>query len=98
MSCMCVTQENDMSLTVKVEERLRHALVPRYQQLFTLISRMDTGIKFLVDLRADLLVRSRSSPLHNLPLTKPNPKVSLHALHTYIIKSLIIVSSHTSNN
>lgn len=38
------------------EERLRHALIPQYQQLFSKIGRIEGGVKFLVDMRADILV------------------------------------------
>lgn len=39
------------------EERLRHTLIPQYQQLFSKIGRLEGGVKFLVDMRADILVR-----------------------------------------
>ena len=42
---------------LKVEDRLRNVLVPQYQHFFTQISRQEKGVKFLVDVRADLLVR-----------------------------------------
>ncbi|XP_055001571.1 malonyl-CoA decarboxylase, mitochondrial [Sorex araneus] len=37
------------------EDRLRHALVPRYRGLFQHIGKLDGGVRFLVRLRADLL-------------------------------------------
>ena len=40
----------------KSEDRLRHVLSPLYMQLFNLIGQLEGGVKFLVDLRADLLV------------------------------------------
>lgn len=40
----------------KSEDRLRHMLIPLYMQLFNLIGQLEGGVKFLVDLRADLLV------------------------------------------
>ena len=49
-------QERGATTLLKCEERLRHALIPRYQQLFTQISRLESGVKFLVDMRSDLLV------------------------------------------
>jgi len=49
-------QERGATILLKCEERLRHALIPRYQQLFTQISRLESGVKFLVDMRTDLLV------------------------------------------
>ena len=35
---------------------MRDALTPRYQWLFILMGRLEHGVKFLVDLRADVLV------------------------------------------
>ena len=40
-----------------IEERLRGALNARYQLLFNQIGRIEGGVKFLVDMRADILVR-----------------------------------------
>ena len=39
-----------------IEERLRSALNAKYQQLFSQIGRVEGGVKFLVDMRADILV------------------------------------------
>jgi len=41
---------------VKSEDRMRYALSPLYMQLFNLIGQLEGGVKFLVDLRADLIV------------------------------------------
>lgn len=41
---------------VRLEDRLRSALIPRYQQLLTMFSRLEHGIKFLLQLRVDVLV------------------------------------------
>ena len=49
-------QERGEVIILRAEERLRHALVPQYQQLFRNISRQEGGVKFLVDMRADILV------------------------------------------
>ena len=43
-------------VSVRAMERLRQALIPRYQSLFTQISRLDNGVKFLANLRADVIV------------------------------------------
>ncbi|XP_068116890.1 malonyl-CoA decarboxylase, mitochondrial [Hyperolius riggenbachi] len=40
---------------LQVEDRLRYYLTPQYKGLFTHISKLDGGLKFLVDLRADLI-------------------------------------------
>lgn len=43
---------------LKSETNLRSTLTPFYLELFNAIARLDGGIKFLVDLRGDLLVSS----------------------------------------
>nr|XP_022293688.1 malonyl-CoA decarboxylase, mitochondrial-like isoform X1 [Crassostrea virginica] len=48
-------QEKGEALLLMTEERLRHALIPQYQQLFSKIGRIEGGVKFLVDMRADIL-------------------------------------------
>ena len=49
------TQLRDLPTVLQVEDRLRYSLTPRYRQLFGHISRVEGGVKFLVDLRGDLL-------------------------------------------
>uniref|UniRef100_A0AAZ3P6L7 Malonyl-CoA decarboxylase, mitochondrial n=1 Tax=Oncorhynchus tshawytscha TaxID=74940 RepID=A0AAZ3P6L7_ONCTS len=49
------TQQRDLATILQVEDRLRYSLTPRYKQLLNHISRVESGVKFLVDLRADLL-------------------------------------------
>lgn len=49
-----------------LEDKLRRALVPQYQQLFTEISRLETGVKFLLDLRVDILVRKYKQRRYNV--------------------------------
>ncbi|KAJ8281208.1 hypothetical protein GJAV_G00064840 [Gymnothorax javanicus] len=49
------TQLRDSHTILQVEDRLRYSLTPRYRQLFGHISRVEGGVKFLVDLRADLI-------------------------------------------
>uniref|UniRef100_A0A3Q2WJV1 Malonyl-CoA decarboxylase n=1 Tax=Haplochromis burtoni TaxID=8153 RepID=A0A3Q2WJV1_HAPBU len=48
------TQLRDLATILLAEDRLRYTLTPRYKQLFSHISRVEGGVKFLVDLRADL--------------------------------------------
>lgn len=57
------TQLRDLATILQVEDRLRYSLTPRYRQLLNHISRVEGGVKFLVDLRADLLeiIASRAS-------------------------------------
>lgn len=64
----------------RIEDRLRCALVPRYQQLFTLLSRIENGIRFILQLRSDVItilgspgvdqdsqqLQTMNSILHNL--------------------------------
>ncbi|KAK3097069.1 hypothetical protein FSP39_006097 [Pinctada imbricata] len=52
-------KERGEAILLKVEERLRNALIPQYQQLFSKIGRIEGGVKFLVDLRADVLTLSQ---------------------------------------
>ncbi|KAJ7997727.1 hypothetical protein DPEC_G00215120 [Dallia pectoralis] len=52
---LCVTQQRDLATILQVEDRLRYSLTPRYKQLLNHISRVEGGVKFLVDLRADIL-------------------------------------------
>ncbi|XP_061100963.1 malonyl-CoA decarboxylase, mitochondrial [Conger conger] len=49
------TQLRDLPTVLQVEDRLRYSLTPRYRHLFGHISRVEGGVKFLVDLRADLI-------------------------------------------
>ncbi|XP_068613300.1 malonyl-CoA decarboxylase, mitochondrial-like [Brachionichthys hirsutus] len=48
-------QLRDLATISQVEDRLRYSLNPRYKQLLNHISRAEAGVKFLVDLRADVL-------------------------------------------
>lgn len=48
-------QLRDVSTILQTEDRLRYSLTPRYKQLLSHISRAENGVKFLVDLRADVL-------------------------------------------
>jgi malonyl-CoA decarboxylase len=41
---------------VKAEERLKSLLTPQYSWLFVHVGRLERGVKFLVDLRTDVLV------------------------------------------
>ncbi|KAL8575344.1 hypothetical protein ACOMHN_048637 [Nucella lapillus] len=48
-------QERGEAFLVKSLERLRSVMTPRYQSLFQQIGHTEGGVKFLVDLRADVL-------------------------------------------
>lgn len=72
-------QSREAAVLLQAEDRLRYALVPRYRGLFQHISKLDGGVRFLVQLRADLLeaqalklvegphVRVRPRPGHRDP-------------------------------
>ncbi|KAK7108427.1 hypothetical protein V1264_016169 [Littorina saxatilis] len=49
------SQDRGEAQVIKSMERLRSAMTPRYQTLFQQIGRIEGGVKFLVDMRADLL-------------------------------------------
>ncbi|XP_019933659.1 malonyl-CoA decarboxylase, mitochondrial [Paralichthys olivaceus] len=57
------SQLRDLATVLQVEDRLRYSLSPRYRHLLNHISRVEGGVKFLVDLRADVLeiLSSKSS-------------------------------------
>jgi hypothetical protein len=57
-------QGSDHRGAVKAQEKLRDQLAPRYQWLFTHMGRLEGGVKFLVDLRTDVLVRIQFLFLH----------------------------------
>jgi len=48
-------------VTVRAAERLRQATTPRYHSLFTQISRLDNGVKFIASLRSDVIVSLKPS-------------------------------------
>lgn len=48
-------QERGEAILLKAEERLRNSLISQYQTLFSKIGRIEGGVKFLVDMRADIL-------------------------------------------
>ncbi|XP_030060381.1 malonyl-CoA decarboxylase, mitochondrial [Microcaecilia unicolor] len=59
-------QQRDLGAVLQLEDRLRHYLTPQYKLLFSHISRLQGGMKFLVDLRADV-VESLASKLAEGP-------------------------------
>lgn len=52
---LVVAQDKGEGAIIQAENRLSQRLIPNYQELFTFISKLNGGVKFLVDLRADLL-------------------------------------------
>lgn len=54
-SLLCNEAAENNSKLIRLTEQLQNELNPRYQWLFTHIGRQEGGVKFLVDLRADLL-------------------------------------------
>lgn len=47
--------EGESMITLRLEEKLRSALLPKYSWLFSQIGRLENGVKFLVDMRTDIL-------------------------------------------
>ncbi|WP_455372304.1 malonyl-CoA decarboxylase [Limibacillus halophilus] len=52
----------DAETRLEAEQKLRRALVPDRRRLLTKFNALNQGVKFLVDLRADLLPLTRSAP------------------------------------
>ena len=50
-------QENRLPGILRAEEKLRQALEPAHIQLLSQISKLPGGVKDIVDMRKDLLVR-----------------------------------------
>ncbi|XP_071819206.1 malonyl-CoA decarboxylase, mitochondrial-like [Apostichopus japonicus] len=66
---LLTAQEKGEAAVSQAENRLSQRLTPNYQDLFTFISKLNGGVKFLVDLRADLLdhlSNAHGSADHNL--------------------------------
>ncbi|KAM5138107.1 malonyl-CoA decarboxylase, mitochondrial [Mantella aurantiaca] len=59
-------QKRDLGTVLQVEDRLRYYLTPQYKVLFCHISKLEGGVKFLVDLRADI-IESMASKLADGP-------------------------------
>ncbi|OCT82407.1 malonyl-CoA decarboxylase, mitochondrial [Xenopus laevis] len=55
-------QKRDLGTVLQVEDRLRYYLTPQYKLLFSHISKLEGGMKFLVDLRADILAKLADGP------------------------------------
>ena len=56
-------QDKDDPNLLPAADRLRVALRPKHKTLFTHLSRIPGGVKFLVDLRADILVKPQMNRL-----------------------------------
>ncbi|CAL8109982.1 unnamed protein product [Orchesella dallaii] len=65
----------DYDTKLTLEEKLRGALVPKSQWLFTQIGRLENGVKFLVDLRTDLLDAIGKSEGNNASLKALNNSI-----------------------
>lgn len=54
--------ENECDFKIaKSEDHLKNLLTPQYSWLFMHIGKLEKGVKFLVDLRTDILVRDGSN-------------------------------------
>lgn len=79
---------------MRAEEGLRQTLEPAHIQLLSQISKLPGGVKNIVDMRCDLLVRAVSEISGNVEL-----KVYKHALCQYLsvacfVKYVISVKHH----
>lgn len=66
-------QSREVAVLMQAEDRLRYALVPRYRGLFQHIGKLDGGVRFLVQLRADLL-EAQSLKLVEGPHVRVRPR------------------------
>jgi hypothetical protein len=74
---------------MKAEEWLRNLLTPQYSWLFIHMGRLEKGVKFLVDLRTDILVCCSIEMglfFSNTPFTV----VHTFSLHQSVIAYIII--------
>lgn len=78
------TQGRDVATILQVEDRLRYSLTPRYRQLLTHISKVQGGVKFLVDLRADL-IEFASSKISD----SPHMRVNTHHFIVYVSNVIV---------
>ncbi|XP_078400689.1 malonyl-CoA decarboxylase, mitochondrial [Cetorhinus maximus] len=62
----------DLGALLQAEDRLRHSLTPRYKLLINHISRLEGGVKFIVDLRADILQSLESKTADSPQLREMN--------------------------
>lgn len=51
-----VKQDPESKALLRAEQVLRHAIVPGHNKFFDRVSRLPGGLKFLIDMRHDLLV------------------------------------------
>ncbi|CAG7837537.1 unnamed protein product, partial [Allacma fusca] len=56
----------------KLEEQLRSCLIPDYHWVFLQIGKLDNGVKFLVDLRSDIIDLSRNNKSENIRTMNDN--------------------------
>lgn len=49
-------REPESKALLRAEQLLRHAIVPGHNKFFDRVSRLPGGLKFLIDMRRDLLV------------------------------------------
>lgn len=49
-------QDPESKALLRAEQVLRHAIVPGHNKFFDRVSRLPGGLKFLIDMRQDLLV------------------------------------------
>ena len=62
-----------MTSQLKLEEKLQHSLEPPYIVLLSYIGQHEGGVKFIVDLRKDLLVSGNTNKPRSFTLHKSHP-------------------------
>ncbi|XP_018408492.1 PREDICTED: malonyl-CoA decarboxylase, mitochondrial-like [Nanorana parkeri] len=72
-------QTRDLGTVLQVEDRLRYYLTPQYKVLFLHVSKLEGGMKFLVDLRADIIA-SMTSKLADGPHIRVSPPQNMYWL------------------
>lgn len=60
-----VKQGPESKALLRAEQVLRHAIVPGHNKFFDRVSRLPGGLKFLIDIRQDLLVKTSFSVGHS---------------------------------
>jgi malonyl-CoA decarboxylase len=56
-----VHKEPESKALLRAEQLLRHAIIPGHNKFFDRVSRLPGGLKFLIDMRQDLLVIAHST-------------------------------------
>lgn len=63
VNLILLQSENERQMIIH-ERTLKNVLTPAYHWLFVIMGRLQHGVKFLVDLRTDVLVSQPNESLH----------------------------------